>query len=294
MNNILVLDIGGTFIKYALMNKEGDFIDKGKIPTPMESKLSLFNEIQALKDKYKDIEGIAISMPGVIDSKTGYAFTGGALQYISECEFAKELEMHTSLSVTIENDAKCATLAEVWKGNLKGIDNGIALILGTGVGGGIVVDGKILKGKHFFAGEVSFTKCNINDMNNFSNLLGVISGSSGLSNEVYKTSNKKDLNGIEIFKLIREGDKEVLEGVKVYCNKLAHHMYNLQVIIDPERFVIGGGISEENMLIDILKEEVDKVYSSIPFIKMPAVDIMPCKYRNDSNLLGALYNYINK
>lgn len=293
MNKILVLDIGGTFTKYALMNKQGEFIEKGKIPTPLDSKINLFNEIKSLNDKYYDIEGIAISMPGVIDSKNGYAVSGGALEYISECEFSKELEEVVDKPVTIANDAKCATLAEVWSGNLKGINDGVALILGTGIGGGIVVDGKILNGKHFSAGELSFTKCDVNDMNNFTNYLGVISGKSGLSTEVCKTSNKEDLNGVEIFKLIREGNTEVHQGVKNYCNKLAFHMYNLQVILDPERFVIGGGISEESMLIDILREEVKKVYASNPFFKMPMVDIMPCKYRNDSNLLGALYNYCN-
>ena len=131
-------------------------------------------------------------------------------------------------------------------------------------------------------------------MNSFANYLGAISGKNGLSTEVYKTSNKENWNGIEIFNLIREGNNEALEGVRNYCKKLAFHMYNLQVILDPERFVIGGGISEESMLIDILREEVKKVYASNPFFKMPMADIMPCKYRNDSNLLGALYNYLNK
>jgi predicted NBD/HSP70 family sugar kinase len=166
----LVLDIGGSAIKYALMTKELEFIEKGSIPTPMDNIKSFVEAIGNLYDQYKDqIEGMAISMPGVIDSEKGYAYTGGHLEYNSGKEIVKILQERCEVKIAIENDGKCAALAEVWKGSLKNYNDGVVIVLGTGVGGGIVRDKKIHKGRNFFAGEFSFMATNINDAQNFKN-----------------------------------------------------------------------------------------------------------------------------
>jgi predicted NBD/HSP70 family sugar kinase len=173
----LVLDIGGSAIKYALMTKELDFIEKGNTPTPMESIESFIEAVGKIYDKYKDqIEGMAVSMPGVLDSEKGYAYTGGALTYNSGKEIVKILQERCPTKITIENDGKCAALAEAWKGSLKNCNDGVVIVLGTGVGGGVVKNGKIQKGKNFFAGEFSFIGTDINNTENIENWWGFVNG----------------------------------------------------------------------------------------------------------------------
>ena len=157
MKTYLALDVGGSSIKYALMTECVEFLEKGKVATPQDSIESFVNVIGDLYDKYKDkIEGIAISMPGLIDSKNGYARTGGWLRYNDDKYIVKILQERCPTKITIQNDAKSAALAEVWKGSLKEYNDGIVVVLGTGVGGAVVKDRKILNGKHFFAGEFRY------------------------------------------------------------------------------------------------------------------------------------------
>ena len=144
-NKYLVLDIGGSSIKYALMTECVEFLEKGKVATPQDSIESFVNVIGDLYDKYKDkIEGIAISMPGLIDSKNGYARTGGWLRYNDDKYIVKILQERCPTKIKIQNDAKSAALAEVWKGSLKEYNDGIVVVLGTGVGGAVVKIGKYL------------------------------------------------------------------------------------------------------------------------------------------------------
>lgn len=99
-------------------------------------------------------------MPGTIDHQSGFIYQGGALQYNNGTEFAKELYEKLGVPVTIENDARCAALAEIWQGKLQGVENGLVLVIGTGLGGAIVKNGVIYRGTHLYAGELSllFTK----------------------------------------------------------------------------------------------------------------------------------------
>ena len=102
--------------------------------------------LDVVVEKYqKQIEGIAVSMPGMLDSRKGYCVTGGMLAYFSEVPVVQLLEQRYKLPVTIENDGKCAALAEKWKGSLKDCRNGAVVVLGTGVGGGIIIDHKLYR-----------------------------------------------------------------------------------------------------------------------------------------------------
>ena len=178
----LVLDVGGTAIKYALMTEKLEFLEKGKIKTPRDSIENFIDNIGNIYDKYKnDIEGMALSIPGVLDSDTGYMYTGGSLEYNTDKNMLMVLGERCKTKIAIENDGKCAALAELWKGNLQECENGVVILLGTGVGGGIIKDKKLYKGKHFFAGEFSFIAGNINVMsNNDKEWRGSLNGLDGL------------------------------------------------------------------------------------------------------------------
>mgnify|MGYP004470910127 FL=1 len=293
----LVLDVGGTAIKYALMIEKLEFLEKGKIKTPRDSIENFIDNIGNIYDKYKnDIEGMALSIPGVLDSDTGYMYTGGSLEYNTDKNMLKVLGERCKTKIAIENDGKCAALAELWKGNLQECENGVVILLGTGVGGGIIKDKKLYKGKHFFAGEFSFIAGNINVMsNNDKEWWGSLNGLDGLLDDFVKVKNlnRNEIDGIKFFEYANNDDKDALEILNKFTYKTALAIINLQCILDADKYLIGGGISEQDILIKYIKKNIDDYHSQFEyFVPKPVVD--RCKFRNDSNLIGALYNFLIK
>lgn len=293
----LVLDVGGTAIKYALMTEKLEFLEKGKIKTPRDSIENFIDNIGNIYDKYKnDIEGMALSIPGILDSDTGYMYTGGSLEYNTDKNMLKVLGERCKTKIAIENDGKCAALAELWKGNLQECENGVVILLGTGVGGGIIKDKKLYKGKHFFAGEFSFIAGNINVMsNNDKEWWGSLNGLDGLLDDFAKAKNlnRNEIDGIKFFEYANNNDKDALEILNKFTYKTALAIINLQCILDADKYLIGGGISEQDILIEYIKKNIDDYHSQFEyFVPKPVVD--RCKFRNDSNLIGALYNFLIK
>lgn len=292
----LCIDIGGSSIKYALMSSNADFIEKGKVQTPLDNIENFIETIGKIYDLYRDrIEGIAISMPGRLDTKKGYAFSGGALEYIRECKIVEILKERCNTQITIENDGKCAALAEVWKGSLSDCNDGIVIVLGTGVGGGIIKDRKVHKGKNFFAGEFSFIMTNAEDDEDFENVWASKNGSRALTESFAKIKhlNKKEVDGFTVFNQINSGDEDALNILDEFTNNIAIQIMNLQCVLDPEKIAIGGGISAQPILLEYIRKNLDKHYKRCDeILEFPRVEIVKCAYCNDSNLIGALYNFL--
>ena len=270
----LVLDVGGTAIKYALMTEKLEFLEKGKIKTPRDSIENFIDNIGNIYDKYKnDIEGMALSIPGVLDSDTGYMYTGGSLEYNTDKNMLKVLGERCKTKIAIENDGKCAALAELWKGNLQECENGVVILLGTGVGGGIIKDKKLYKGKHFFAGEFSFIAGNINVMsNNDKEWWGSLNGLDGLLDDFVKVKNlnRNEIDGIKFFEYANNDDKDALEILNKFTYKTALAIINLQCILDADKYLIGGGISEQDILIKYIKKNIDDYHSQFEyFVPIP-------------------------
>lgn len=295
----LVFDVGGTAIKYAVMNEKAEIIEKGSTPTPVDSIENFIEVIGEIYDGYKDIiSGIAMSMPGRIDSDRGYLFTGGSLDYNTEKDIVSILQKRCPVQITIENDGKCAALAEAWLGSLKECDDGIVVILGTGVGGGIIKDKKLHKGKNFIAGEFSFIFTNNAGFEGkFSHMWAGQAGVSGLCIPVAKAKNLplEEVDGVKVFEYANNGDEEVLNILDDYCHRLVLQLFNLQYIYDPEKIAIGGGISKQELLIKYIKDNVERHYNNLkpPFMPIKP-EVVTCKFYNDSNLMGALYNYLTR
>lgn len=289
---ILVIDIGGTFIKYAIMDDEAKIYHKGKVCTPHESLDVFIQTIVGLYEENKaEIAGIALSMPGNIDSDTGHIYTPGALSYNADVNIIEELHKYIDLPISVENDGKSAALAEMWKGHLVDCDDGVVLVLGSGIGGGIIHNREIVKGKHFFAGEVSFLMSDLANPD-MSSMLAMRASTLSLVHTVAKRKdlNPQDVSGEQVFKWIQEGDNDACEAFEEMTTLLASQIFNLQCLLDPEKILIGGGVSKQKVLLETIQEKIDQFYSHIPFpAPKPCVDT--CKYHNDSNLIGALYNY---
>ena len=164
--NYLTMDFGGTLAKYSVMDENCQVLLREEAPAPKASADQYYDFVTDVytrnKEKF-DLQGIALSMPGVLDSDSGLLIGSGAYIPLHGHNVVNELRERVDVPVTMENDGKCGVLAEVWKGNLKDCTDGAVIILGTAVAGGIVKDRKVHKGKRFTAGELSFALVGIED-----------------------------------------------------------------------------------------------------------------------------------
>ncbi|MDQ0361823.1 ROK family protein [Breznakia pachnodae] len=289
----LVFDVGASAIKYALMDNEANIYEKGSEKTPQDSLDSFLAILNSIYTQFeKDIDGIAMSLPGTIDSTTGQIYAPGGLLYNANVNLIERMKEFTSLPITLENDGKSAALAEVWKGHLQDVNDGIVLVLGSGIGGGIIKDKKLWRGSHLFAGEFSFIMQNGTFA--MENVFAMRASTSAL---VYGTAARKQiapdtLDGHKVFNMIDNNDEDALMSLQNMCKSLAVEIFNLQCILDPQKFLIGGGISQQNIVIEKVREELDLIYDAIPF-EVPRAALDACRYYNDSNLIGALYNFLS-
>lgn len=289
----LVFDVGASAIKYALMDDDANICERGKEITPQDTLQHFLEIIKTIYQKYQDkIDGIAFSIPGTIDSKTGQIYAPGGLMYNENINLANEIKAFTDLPVKLENDGKCAALAEVWKGNLKDCQDGAVIVVGSGLGGGIIKDGRLMKGRHLFAGEFSYVFQGTSG--SFMDSAWTLKGSTiALIREVAanKQMDMSQLDGYKIFQMIESGDTIATQALENVAKNLAIGIYNLQCILDPEKILIGGGISQQPLLISKIQEELDVIYNSLPF-EIPHAIVENCCFYNDSNLIGALYNFL--
>ncbi len=282
--SLLTIDVGGTSIKYALFRK-GALSQKGSFPTPtsLTAYYEVLTELVKNYEQLYQITGVAISSPGAVNKTTGAIEGASALPYIHHFDIRGELEARFVLPVSMENDANCAALAELKFGATKGMKDVIFMVLGTGVGGAIVIDGKIRHGQHLFGGELGFML--MDDTHSFSELGTAI----GMANR-YKARTGKDLTGEAIFNLAHAGEEIAQEEMTVFLFNVAKGIFNLAYAFDPECIVIGGGVSQAEWLIPELEKELQKMLNKFriaPFLPV----IKACQYRNDANLVGAAVDF---
>lgn len=291
----LAFDIGGTDIKYGLLDHSGNLIEHDKVATPDQNLDVFMAAIKTIIARYEGrFRGICFSVPGTIDHNHGeIIYGGGSLPFMDHKSLPELLNLGEAIPVTVENDAKSAALAELWLGNLKGVQNGAVITLGTGVGGGIVVNNQLLYGSHFQAGELSFMSA----WQDFKSDTTIGKTGSAIVMieeiaELLKLPNKKD--GLAVFKAINAADPRAVAIFQDFCRTIAALINNVQSVIDGERFVIGGGISAQNIVIETIQKEYLALRKAIPVLdatlKMP--EIMAAKFHNQANLYGALYHML--
>ena len=307
----LTIDVGGTYIKYGLV-ENGIISCKGKKPTPavpLKWGEDVDEELAILfRKKYREyfdtlreiflelgdgIDGIAMSVAGILDSRTGYVYSGGALCYISEINFADEVSrLCNGVPVTIENDAKAAAMAELSSGVLKGIKDASVVLFGTAIVGCTICNGEIIRGSNQFSGEFSSIKLRSSSgtKETWGNL-----GVHTMYDEyaAQKGIEKGAVTGEMLFEKAEAGDKKACEIVRNYCRLMCEPICNLQVVTDPQVIAIGGGISSQRLFIDMLREEVERSCKEIKSPNYPTPTLVACKYRNDANLIGAYLHFID-
>ena len=288
--NYLSIDIGGTNVKYAELNNAGNIIEQGKIKTSHDKEQFLKN-IDRIVAKYvkKGIKGIAFCAPGKI-AHTKIHF-GGALPFLDGIDFAVRYKKY-DIPVTVINDGKASVLAENWLGSLKDMQNCAAITLGTGVGGGIIVNGKLLNGAHFQAGELSFLQLNMKEpvFDGFAG--GYASAVQMIRNVNEAIENDDETDGLAAFEAINNGNEKAKKIFDEYCKRIAAIIIDIQAVVDLDAIAIGGGISAQPIVVQGINQAYDKVLADNELIRKTFTrpKIVEAKFKNGANLYGALYN----
>ena len=288
---ILALDVGGTFIKWAAA--EGyELKRQGKVPTPQDTFDHFLQAIQQIMDENNDLgfEGIAMSYPGMEDPVTKTLVPFGALTYGLNQPVRQMIEDAFHLPLSFENDGRLAALAEARLGNLKGIDRGYVLVIGTGIGGAYVKDGKIDIGSHGYAGQISLFLIDDLRKKGLSSIWSASCGMPGFLANAKEQLGMETLDGETFMSLVREGNPIAVRCLDAYMDRFTNVLFSLQMLEDPDRFVIGGGISADDLFIKTMQRKYEELYTMFGITAKHA-DIVACKYHNTSNLLGALVLY---
>lgn len=288
--NYLSIDIGGTNVKYAELNNAGNIIEQGKIKTSHDKEQFLKN-IDQIVEKYlkKEIKGIAFCAPGKI-AHTKIHFDG-ALPFLDGIDFAVRYKKY-DIPVTVINDGKASVLAENWLGSLKDMQNCAAITLGTGVGGGIIVNGKLLNGAHFQAGELSFLQLNMKEPGFDGFAGGYASAVQMIRNVNEAIENDDETDGLAAFEAINNGNEKAKKIFDEYCKRIAAIIIDIQAVVDLDAIAIGGGISAQPIVVQGINQAYDKVLADNELIRKTFTrpKIVEAKFKNGANLYGALYN----
>ncbi len=307
------IDLGGTNIAVGVVNEEGKIIHKISTPTLAERtseeivKDMALTSIEVVKQaniSMDDVVSVGIACPGFIEKELGVLIAGANLPF-KEYELRKEMQKYIDKPVYLDNDANCAAWAEAMAGAAKGVKDSIMITLGTGVGGGIVVNGRLYSGFNFFGAELGHTVIEVDGRQCGCGRKGcweAYSSATALikTTKEYAEKDKDSLiwklveeegkfSGRTAFNAAKQGDKTAQKVVDEYIKYLAAGVANMIFIFQPEVLVIGGGVSNEgdNLLIP-LREAVEKekyVGTKSPLFRDGRIE--KAMLGNDAGIVGA-------
>ncbi|MCI9611785.1 MAG: ROK family glucokinase [Eubacterium sp.] len=305
------VDIGGTTIKMSLFEMTGHMVDKWEIPTnTSDHGSSILDDVAAVIEgrlvsdgiSKEDVEGIGIGVPGPVveDSVVVCCVNLGW----GRVDVAKELSEKTGLKVRVGNDANVAALGEMWQGGGKGYKNVIMITLGTGVGGGIIIDGKIINGSngaggeigHVFVDEAEEEKCGCGKcgcLEQYASATGIVRlakralAADGRDSALRSVEN---LSAKAVADAAKAGDALALEVLEKMGKILGTALANAACIVDPEVFVIGGGVSKAGTIIT---EVIRKYYIERAFQSCRNADFALAQLGNDAGVYGCVYLLLN-
>lgn len=298
------IDIGGTTVKIGLFTTEGELLEKWEIKTRTENHgeailpdvaESLQNKMQEKNIRKSEVDGIGIGIPAPV-------MEDGVVQKTANLgwgykEVTREMKELTGIPVAAGNDANVAALGEMWLGAGKGQKNMVMVTLGTGVGGGIIVNGKPLAGSHGAGGEIGHFCVNEEETETCgcgnTGCLEQYASATGISRLARRRMERDDspssLRGSEIsakavFDALKEGDAVAKEIVEEFGSYLGHALAAIAVITDPSMIVIGGGVSKAG---EILLEYVEKYFHEKAFFANQDTRFVLAQLGNDAGICGA-------
>ena len=296
MKKIVSVDIGGTAIKYALIDENSNILVKSKIDTEaslggkavLEKVLNIIEKFQNEEIFGKEeIIGVSISTAGMVDKTSGEIFYSSNIPGYVGINFKKEIKEKFGIPCEVENDVKCAGLAEYMSGASKDTKVSVMIAIGTGIGGCIISDGKIFRGFSNVAGEVAYMQIDESGKN-----FQEVASTKALIEKVaiQKNDTIENWSGIRIFKKAEKGDIICKSAIDEMVDILGKGIANICCVINPEVVVLGGGIMERE---EHLKEKIEKAVKEylVPSIAI-STKIRFAKHKNDAGIIGAFYNFM--
>lgn len=290
MKTFLAIDIGGTFIKYGLVNEHVVILESGREAAPKELSACL-DLIDDLAQKYPQSDGIAVSSPGAVGDD-GIIYGSSALPYLHGPNIKELLEEKIKKPIFLENDANCAAYAEIWKGAAQGKKDIMVIVIGTGIGGSIMKEGKLHKGSQLHGGEFGYMLLD-SSKNGRNDTWSRRASTAALIRSVaeVKKAAPDSLTGEQIFTMAEAGDQDCIQALEEFYHLLALGIYNLQYVYDPEIILIGGGISAREELITMIDDKLNDILTGIPDARIKP-RIAACHFRQNANLVGAVYGFM--
>ena len=298
------VDIGGTTVKLGLFTTDGEIVDKWEIKTRTENQgeAVLPDIAEALKEKLEEkkigrdeVEGIGVGVPAPVDAE-------GVVQNTANLgwgykEVKREMEELSGMRAEIGNDANVAALGEMWLGAGKGRKNIIMVTLGTGVGGGIIIDGKPLVGAHGAGGEIGHLCVNYEETDHCgcgnTGCLEQYASATGITrlanirlakDDAKSVLREQEVSAKTVFDAVKAGDAVAKEIAEEFGKYLGHAMANLAAVVDPSAIVIGGGVSKAG---EVLIEYVVKNFKERAFFANKDTEFVLATLGNDAGICGA-------
>ena len=304
------IDLGGTNTKIGLVDEDGNIIFTTIVKTDsMEGfektiqRLSkiLLQQVKSFDLNFDDVQSVGVGVPGPVLNSRVVKFWAN-FPWKNGVDLALEFEKNLGKPVKADNDVNVITLGEMWKGSAQGYKNVLGLAIGTGIGGGIIVDGKLVSGENGAGGEVGHIKverdgklCGCGQKGcweAYASATGLIREAQSRlavnkTNGLYEQVIGRDLEAKDIYDVAKEGDAFALDLVDYEADYIALGIGNLLNVLDPEIVVVGGGVSlAGDILFDKVKERLKKYAfpSTTENLKIVAASL-----GNDAGILGAAY-----
>jgi len=292
------IDLGGTKIESIVIDYDGNEIYRKRIPNPKNDYNATLNSIKDLVHQSESETGlygtIGIGIPGIISKQTNLVKNANSTVLIGK-SLDKDLELILGRPVRLANDANCLALSEYIDGSGEQYNSLFGVILGTGVGGGLVIDGKIFPGANLISGEWGHNPLPWPDLNElpgpecYCGLSGCIEtflSGSGLENTYYKISGET-VSANVISEKIQNNDQDAIKAIELYENRLARGLAIVVNILDPEIIVLAGGVSNISRLYSNVKNIWNKyIISTDEDVVTP---IVQAKYGDSSGVRGAAW-----
>lgn len=303
---LIGIDLGGMSAKFGVYTQDGERLAKSTIPTNTEENGKyilddIAKHIEELKETWNNEEGeivaVGIGVPGPVKDQSV------AKQAVNlgwgQVEVRKILEEKIGLPVRVENDANVAALGELWKGSGKEVNNLVLMTLGTGIGGGIVVDGKVIGGYNGCGGEIGHMPILTKDLDRVCgcgkrNCLEQVASATGmmirakelLEDPKVESSLRKyeDVSPKEIFEEAKQGDEVALQIVDECAGYLGRACAIIATVTNPECFVLGGGVSNAGKFYF---DKIQKVFQELTFSGCKDAFFVQAELGNDAGMLGA-------
>ncbi|MBQ6430713.1 MAG: ROK family glucokinase [Oscillospiraceae bacterium] len=299
------VDVGGTTVKIGLFDQTGTLLEGFEIPTHTENGGErILPEIASAIDGVlarhgipkADVEGVGIGVPGPV-APDGTVNRCVNLNW-GVFNLHKTLGELTGLRVKGGNDANCAALGEHWKGGGMGCRSTVFVTLGTGVGGGVIIDGKVLEGAHGVGGEIGHITVNAPDrvpctcgkrgcVEQYASANGVVRMAKerlASSEEPTALRGKDPLTCKDVFAAAKSGDRFAEEVLEQAFDYLGEALASACCVADPERIILGGGMSKAG---DYLLERVEKHFKKYMFHACKGTEFSLAALGNDAGMYGA-------